>query len=163
MILKLEGHCDRPNATIEDVCLAVGALGRPNGPTYLIVEAENGDHAQTAGTDGRYVVESRTVLGEGFTHFRAFQPCGKNDPPAVVHYRQRCSKHPPRRCPIRVRESEVCQLVRVEEALVAFTATGERIDSVYWRDVTAEMLRDYERHQDDDDGEIRQITAGGQR
>jgi hypothetical protein len=96
MILTLEGHCDRPNATIENVYQAVAALGRTDGPTYLIVEAENGDYAQAAGSDGRYVVESRPVLGEGFRHFRAFQPCGKTDPPSVVYYRQRCSKQQPK-------------------------------------------------------------------
>jgi hypothetical protein len=34
MILALEGHCDRPNATIEDVYEAVAALGRTDGPLH---------------------------------------------------------------------------------------------------------------------------------
>lgn len=163
MILQLEGHCDRQHATTDDVYQAIVALGRRDGPTYLIVEAENGDYAQAAGTDGRYVVESRTVFGEGFKHFRVFERCGRADPPAVVHYRQRCSKHPPRRCPISVRESEVCHLLRVEQALLAFAATGERITTLNWRDVTDEMLRGCDRPHDNNDGECGQITAGGQR
>lgn len=158
MILKLEGHCDRLKATIEDVHRAVSALDRPDGPTYVIVESDNGDYAQAAGTDGRYVVESRTVFGEGFRHFRVFQPCGEADPAAVVHDRQRCPKHPPRRCPISVRESEVCHLVRVEQASVAFATTGERTDKLRRRDVTDEMLRDCERSLDDDDGDIGQTA-----
>ncbi len=38
MILKLEGHRDLPNTTIDDVVRAVFEITRPDGPTYLVVE-----------------------------------------------------------------------------------------------------------------------------
>jgi len=157
MILKLEGHRDLPNATIDDVVWAVYEIARPDGPTYLVVEDGQDTYAQAAGTDGRYVIESRTIFGEGFQHFRVARDLGGADAPAVIHYRQRCSKHPPRRCPLRVRESEVSALVEVERALVTFAATGERDETLFWRDVTTEMVKDFTRRPDEDD-EIGQIT-----
>ncbi len=157
MRLKLEGHRDIANATIDDVVRAVYEMASPDGPTYLIVEDGQDTYAQAAGTDGRYVIESRTIFGEGFQHFRVARDLGGADAPAVIYYRQRCAKHPPRRCPLRVRESEVCTLVEVERALVTFAATGKRDETLFWRDVTAEMVKDFTRRSDDD-GEIGLIT-----
>jgi hypothetical protein len=151
MRLKLEGHRDMPNATIDDVVRAIYELARPDGATYLIVEDGQDTYAQAAGTDGRYVIESRTIFGEGFQHFRVARDLGGADAPAVIHYRQRCDKHPPRRCPLRVRGSEVSTFAEVERALVTFAATGERDETLFWRDVTAEMVKDFTRRPDDDD------------
>ena len=149
MILKLEGHCDRSDATIDDVGRAVAEIARPDGPTYIVVEDGLDTYAQAAGTDGRYVIESRTMFGEGFQHFRVARDPGGVDAPAVILYRQQCSKHAPRRCPLRIRESEVCTLADVERALVTFMATGERDETLVWRDVTAEMVRDLTQRPDD--------------
>ena len=159
MLLKLEGHRDLPNAMIDDVVRAVYEITRPDGPTYLIVENGQDAYAQAAGTDGRYVIESRTIFGEGFQHFRVARDVGGADAPGVIHYRQRCSKHPPRRCPLRVQESEVCTFADVERALLTFAASGERDETLFWRDVTAEMVKDFTRRPDDDD-EIGLITPG---
>jgi hypothetical protein len=156
MILKLEGHRDLPNATIDDVVRAIYEIARSDGPTYLVVEHGEDSYAQAAGTEGRYVIESRTIFGEGFQHFRVYHDLTGPDAAAVVHYRQNCSGHPPRRHPLRVRESEVCRLVDVERALLTYAATGERDGGLQWRDVTAEMVKDFKRR--DDDGEIAQIT-----
>lgn len=149
MILRLEGHCDRSDATIDDVVRAVAEIARPDGPTYIVVEDGLDTYAQAAGTDGRYVIESRTMFGEGFQHFRVARDPGGVDAPAVIRYRQQCSKHPPRRCPLRIRQSEVCTLADVERALVTFMATGERDKTLSWRDVTAEMLRELTQQPDD--------------
>jgi hypothetical protein len=157
MILKLEGHRDLPNATIEDVAWAISEIARPDGPTYLVVEHGEDSYAQAAGTEGRYVIESRTIFGEGFQHFRVARDLAERESAAVIHYRQKCSKHPPRRCPLRVRESEVCSLADVERALLTYAATSERDSGLLWRDVTPEMVKDFKRR-DDDDGEIAQIT-----
>ncbi len=159
MILKLESHRDLPNATIEDVVRAVYALARPDGPTYLVLEDGEDSYAQAAGTDGRYVIESRTIFGEGFQHFRVARDLGGADAPAVIHYRQRCDKHPPRRCPLKVRESEVSTVADVEQALLTFAATGRRDATLFWRDVTPEMVKDFTRRPDDD-GEIGLLTPG---
>jgi len=153
MILKLEGHCDLPHATIKDVAWGISEIARPDGPTYLVVEHGEDSYAQAAGTEGRFVIESRTIFGEGFQHFRVARDLGGVDAPAVIHYRQRCSKHPPRRCPLRIRESEVCSLADVERALLTYAATGERDEGLQWRDVTPEMVKDFTRRPDDD-GEI---------
>jgi hypothetical protein len=154
MILRLEGHRDLPKATVEDVARAVYALARPNGPTWVIVNNGGESYAQAAGTDGRYVIESRTLYGEAFQHFRVFHHRSGADNPAVVYYRQRCKNHQPRRCPLNVRESEVSRLIDVERALLAFVATGERTDELLWRDVTQELVEDARQQHDDDDGEI---------
>jgi len=156
MLLKREGHRDLPNATIEDVVRAIDEMARPDGPTYLVVEHGEDSYAQAAGTEGRYVIESRTIFGEGFQHFRVCRDLVGADAAAVVHYRRKCSKHPPRRCPIRVLDSEVGSLVDVERALLTYAATGERDEGLRWRDVTPEMVKDFKRR--DDDGEIGQIT-----
>lgn len=153
MILKLEGHDDRPNATIADITRAVYQIARPDGPTFLVVERGEDSYAQAAGTNGRFVIESRTIFGEGFQHFRVCHDLPGPDSAAVIHYRQRCTKHPPRRCPLRVRTSEVCRLADVERALLTYAATGERDGGLAWRDVTAEMVND-SRRRTDDDGEI---------
>jgi hypothetical protein len=158
MLLRCEGQCDLPNATIEDVARALYEIARPDGPTYLVVEHGEESYAQAAGTEGRFVIESRTIFGEGFQHFRAFHDLSGPDSSTVVHFRQRCSKHPPRRCPLQVRESEVGGFADVEQVLLTFAATGERDGGLRWRDVTPEMVNDLNRRDDDDDGEIGLIT-----
>lgn len=157
MRLRLEGHCDQADATIDDIVHAVYEIARPDGPTYLIVEGGEDTYAQAAGTDGRYVIESRTGFGEGFQHFRVACDLAAADAPAVIHYRQQCSRHLPRRCPLRVQESEVSNITEVERAILTFAATGRRDGTLFWRDVTAQMLKDFKRRPDDD-GEIGQIN-----
>ena len=66
MILKLDGRRDLANASIDDVVRAVCEIARPDGPTYVVVEDGQETYAQAAGTNGRYVIESRTIFGEGF-------------------------------------------------------------------------------------------------
>jgi hypothetical protein len=160
MILKLEDHCNLPNATIEDVVWAIYEITRPDGPTFLVVEHGEESYAQAAGTEGRYVIESRTMFGEGFQHFRVCHDLAGPDGPAVVHYRQKCVRHPPRSCPLRIRESEVSAFADVERALLHYAATGRRDGGLRWRDVTPEMVKDSKRRPDDEDGEIRLIAPG---
>jgi hypothetical protein len=117
-------------------------MTQPNGPTYIIIEAKEGTYAQAAGTDGRYVVESRTQFGEGFQHFRVCRTWVGEDHPDIVYYGSKCSKHAHRRCPLHVQASEVCTLADVERSLVAFAETGCRDSELHWRDVTKVMLSD---------------------
>jgi len=148
MLLKIESHRDLANATPAQVARAISRLASPTGPTYIILETE-GSYCQAAGTDGRYVLETRDIFGEGFTHFRACvgQP-GSGEPTTVFH-RKRCSKHPPRRCPLSVLASEVVGFDDVRRALLAFASTGRRCPATAWRDVTEEFLKD---SRDDDVG-----------
>ena len=157
MRLRLEGHCDQADATIGDIVHAVYEIARPDGPTFLVIEHGEEAYAQAAGTEARYVIESRTMFGEGFQHFRVAHDLGGADAPAVIRYRQTCVRHPPRSCPLEVRESEVSAFADVERALLTFAATGRRDATLLWRDVTPEMLKDFARRPDDD-GEIGLIT-----
>lgn len=142
MKLILEGHPDRHDATRDDIVRAVKRMAMPGGPTYMIVSDDDGNYAQAAGTDERYIIESRSAYGEGFRHFRVCQPITGPDDKDVVYHRQKCSKHPPRRCPLTVRKSEVCDLGTVELAMSAYLLTGERVASLQWRDVTEEYLKE---------------------
>jgi hypothetical protein len=152
MELELQSKGTRKNVTIEDVVEAVHAMSRPNGPTYLVIKADNGDFFQAAGTDGRYVAESRIVLGEGFVHFRVCRPWPGEDHDSEVLYHSGCSKHPPRKCPIHIRASEVCDITHVEQAAVAFFKTGTRTSELEWRVVSGEF-----RKKADDDFTISDI------
>jgi len=140
MKLTLEGSRDRDDINAGDVVQAVRRLADPSGPTFVIVVDADGNYVQAAGTDGRYIVESRTVYGEGFQHYRLYQPIAGPDAADVVYHRKKCDRHPPRRYPLRVRKSEVCDLGTVESALLAFLETGERAASLLWRDVTDEEI-----------------------
>ncbi len=75
----------------------------------------------------------------------------------MIHFRQKCFKHPHRRCPLRIREPEDSAFADVERALLTYATTGERDEALQWRDVTPEMVKDFKRG-DDDDGEIAQIN-----
>jgi len=158
MRLKLEGFPDILNATPSDVAHAVLQMWRPKGPTFMIIEDGDGNYVQAAGSDERYVLESRSAFGEGFQHFRVCQQIAGPDGPDVVYHRQKCSRHPPRRCPLTVRRSEVCGIDTVSIAMSAYVTTGERIASLQWRDVTQESLEEASRRRGDD--EITPIRPG---
>lgn len=161
MKLKLEGYPDRDNATVANVAWAVREIASANGPTFLVVELGDEAYAQAAGTQGRYVIESRTKFGEGFQHLRVCHPLAGRDGKAVVYYRQQCERHRPRRCPLNIKKSEVSTLAEVEQALVHFARTGKRDSRLQWRDVTAQYIKDRNRPAEDDDDEITQIVPGG--
>jgi len=158
MKLTLEGYRDRDDVTSGDVVRAVGRIADPSGPTFVILEDSAGNYVQAAGTDGRYIVESRTVYGEGFQHYRMYRQIAGPDAADVVYHRKKCDRHPPRRCPLRVRKSEICDLGTVEIALCAFLQTGERAPSLLWRDVTDEEMAAATRRRPED--EIRTIRPG---
>ncbi len=156
MNLTLEGHRGRDDVTASDVVQTMRRIADPRGPTYVILTDADGNYVQAAGTDGRYIVESRSVYGEGFQHFRMHQQSEGPDAADVVYHRQKCDRHPPRRCPLRVRRSEVCDLGTVEFALLAFLQTGERAPSLLWREVTEDMIaKAAHRGHDDEITEIR--------
>jgi hypothetical protein len=158
MQLTLEGHPVLPNATSQHVSRGIDALTSPEGPTFIVVSHSDASYCQAAGSDGRYVVEYRDVFGEGFAHYRACLALPETGAPATVFYRRRCSKHPPRRCPLRVTSSEVVGLDDVRRALVAFATTGERCSVTAWRDVTADFLT--ERRDEELSADIRTISVG---
>ena len=140
--ITLEGAFDIRNATVESVSRAVEQFAGPQGPTYIIVQAADGSYVQAAGTEGRYVLESRDVYGEGFRHWRACRSSGPSGGKATIRYRRKCPKgeHPPRGCPLTVRREEVMSLAEVSAALVEFVASGCRIDGITWRDVSEEFV-----------------------
>jgi hypothetical protein len=162
MLLQLESHRDLANATPSQVARAISGLTSPTGPTYIILETE-GSYCQAAGTNGRYVLESREMFGEGFTHFRACRGQPGSGEPTTVFHRKRCSKHQPRKCPLQVLSSEVVGFDDVRQALLVFATTGRRCPATAWRDVTEEFLKDSRGDEvcDDEIGLIHPSGCGG--
>jgi hypothetical protein len=141
MRLTLEGYRDRKRVTPRDVARAIDKMASPTGPTYIVVKAEDGSsYAQAAGTNGRYVVESRDIFGEGFRHFRLCRDDAATSEPAVIYYRQNCSSHPPRGCPLRVLAVDVVGLEAVKTAILHYVETSERTGGLLWRDITQKLL-----------------------
>jgi hypothetical protein len=142
LTLRLEGHRDIRGATREDIEDAVLKIARPDGPTFIVLEDENGNYSQAAGTDRAYVIESRDSYGEGFSHWRAATQPLPSGQRAQAYYRQSCPKHKhqPRRCPMTVDSTQVLGLNAAAAALLAFHATGERCDDFPWHDVTEQFL-----------------------
>jgi hypothetical protein len=134
MRLTLEGHIDTPNATAGDVMRAVAKMARPDGPTFIVLESEDRRYCQAAGTNGRYVIESRTPFGEGFQHFRVWHPVAGPGEATVVPYRRR------RPYPLKVLTSEVCVFADVERVMHRFATARRRDPRFQWRDVTSELL-----------------------
>ena len=143
MRLTLEGYGNRERVSLGEVARAIDQMASPHGPTYIIVEADDRcSYAQAAGTDGRYVVEGRDVFGEGFRHFRLYRGDVAASEPSVVYYRQKCSKHPPRGCPLTVLAVDVVGLDAVKTAILHYVQTFERTPGLHWRDITHEFLEE---------------------
>lgn len=143
MRLTLEGHCDREEVTLAEVAVAIDKMASPTGPTFIVVAADDGtSYAQAAGTDGRYVVEGRDVFGEGFLHYRLHQGDAAKSEQVVVHYRQKCSNHPPRGCPLKVLAVDVVALPVVKAAILHYLETCERSNGLLWRDITREFVKE---------------------
>jgi hypothetical protein len=143
MRLTLEGYGNRERVSLGEVARAIDQMASPHGPTYIIVEADDRcSYAQAAGTDGRYVVEGRDVFGEGFRHFRLYRGDVAASEPSVVYYRQKCSKHPPRGCPLKVLAVDVVGLDAVKTAILHYVQTFERSPGLHWRDITHEFLEE---------------------
>jgi len=72
--LSVENLPSACRATGDDIRRAIESLRSPTGPTYINLTGSDGSYAQAGGTNGRYVIESRDVYGEGFRHWRAGVP-----------------------------------------------------------------------------------------
>jgi hypothetical protein len=152
LILKLEGHSDSLDVGCEDVEEAILKMSLADGPTFVLLEDQQGNYMQAAGTNRAYVVEARDVYGEGFSHWRAASEPLPSGSAAKVYYMQSCPKrkHLPRQCPITVDATQILGLNAVAAALLAFRASGERFGSVAWHDVTSGFL---ERHREEEDND----------
>ena len=153
MLLTVEGRPDVLGADFEDIDHAAAALATADGPTYLVLEGWGESYIQAAGSGGRFMIEYRDVYGEGFRHWRAFQPGNTSTAPTVVTFRQRCPnrKHPRRGCPLSVLACDVTTVEDVAEALTQYATDGTRTARLQWRDVSDEFLPG------DDDFRVRDI------
>jgi len=143
MRLTLEGFRDRERVTLREVARAIDKMASPTGPTYIVVAADDGSsYSQAAGTNGRYVVESRDVFGEGFLHYRLHHGNAATSEPSVVYYRQKCSNHTPRGCPLNVLAVDIVDLEVVKTAILHYVETSERSRGLLWRDITRELLEE---------------------
>jgi hypothetical protein len=158
--MSLEGHTDIPNVSLALVESGLLRMAAPNGPTYIILSEEDGSYMQAAGTEGRYALEARDAFGEGFLHWRAAKAEVARGVQATIYYHNRCShgKHAQRTCPITVDAGQVVGCEDVMESLLLFARARERSPSLYWHDVTAELLR---REAEKQIGEIRPRNTKG--
>jgi|GEM_PF-2556445 len=144
--------------TQDDIRQAVERMASPTGPTFIVINADADIYVQAAGTNGRYVIESRQSYGEGFTHYRVASCEPTVSVPTVVSYKNKCNKHPPRSCPIHAQTVDIVGLPEVLAVMLDFHRLHERSPAYFWRDVTAEIEVPEVTHDDD---AIQQISPSG--
>ena len=157
--LRIEDRADTELRDVQELQAAIARLTLPHGPTYVVVSQSSYEYAQAAGSDGRYIVESREFLGEGFVHWAAgFHHCDYRSE-TVVHYRTQCPRdeHPPRQCPLNTVVKRVLGHSDVLAILLHYYATGSRLAAYAWDDVTADYAGKQPRGDDDP---IQQIVPG---
>ena len=137
--LSVENLPSACRATGDDIRRAIESLRSPTGPTYINLTGSDGSYAQTGGTNGRYVIESRDVYGEGFLHWRAGVP-SKSDEKTSVHFYAKCNRgiHRPRSCPYKIHAADVLGWEDAKDVLLHYAATGTRHRGYSWRDVSSE-------------------------
>lgn len=138
--LVLEDHPDTPHATAADVERAVRAMAGPTGPTYILLKDPCGGFAQAAGFDDRFRVEARDAYGEGFRHWLAASPSVKDRSDVVMHYRNRCTIHGRRRCPLPAWGENVLTRADVLAVLLFYRDSGGRHGGYPWEDVSRYFL-----------------------
>ena len=138
--LILEDHPDQPFATPADVERAVSRMADPEGPTYVILKDPYGGFAQAAGFNDRFRIETRDGYGEGFRHWLAGSPDGKDRSDVVMHYRNHCAIHGRRRCPLPAWGENVLSLSDVLSIVTLYQASAERLGAYPWEDVSKYFL-----------------------
>ena len=138
--LVLEDHPDQPLATAADLERAVFMMADPEGPTYVMLKDPYGGYAQAAGFNDRFRIETRDVYGEGFRHWLAGSPDGKDRSDVVMYYRNHCDIHGTRRCPLPAWGENVLTLPDVLSILSFYQASGERLGTYPWEDVSNYFL-----------------------
>jgi len=152
--LVLEGHANHPLASTDDVERAVGMMAIPDGPTYIMLKDPYGSFAQAAGFDNRFRVETRDVYGEGFRHWLAGLPNVTDRSDVVMHYRNQCDVHGIRQCPLPAWGENVLGLSDVLSIMRHYHASGERLKTYPWEDVSQYFL---DEGLDGERGAIRRI------
>lgn len=137
--LRIEDRDDTELNDIQDLQAAIARLATPRGPTFIVISQTDHEYVQAGGCDGRYIVESRDFFGEGFLHWAAGYPQCNDRSETVVHYRNKClrSEHPPRRCPLNTVVKRVLGHHDVREILLHYYATGSRLATYAWDDISA--------------------------
>lgn len=103
------------------------------GPSFLVLEASNGDYVQAAGGLGRFTVEWREVYGEGFCHWKAG---------ATTVSRVGEAKVKTNGFHVAVRRYEVLSAAQAAQILSAFLRGATRPASFAWRDMTSDFACD---------------------
>lgn len=134
--LVVEDYPDQPFATAADLERAVSMMADPEGPTYVMLKDPYGGYAQAAGFNDRFRIETRDVYGEGFRHWLAGSPDGKDRSDVVMHYRNHCKIHGRRRCPLPAWGENVLSLSDVLSILSFYQASGECLRAYPWEDVS---------------------------
>ena len=138
--LELEECPHQLFATAADVEQAVRMMARPRGPTYVMLKDPRGGFAQACGFNDRFCVETRDVYGEGFRHWLAGLPNVKDRSDVVMYFRNHCTVHGKRRCPLPAWGENVLTLSDVRAIMLCYQASGERLGSYPWEDVSQYCL-----------------------
>ena len=138
--LVVEDYPDQPFATAADLERAVSMMADPEGPTYVMLKDPRGGFAQACGFNDRFCVETRDVYGEGFRHWLAGLPNVKDRSDVVMYFRNNCTVHGKRRCPLPAWGENVLTLSDVRAIMLFYQASGERLGSYPWEDVSQYCL-----------------------
>jgi hypothetical protein len=145
-MLRLEGHDDTALLGSKQIEQAIYDMGEPEGPTYIMLRNEDGGYAQAGGFKDRYRIELREVYGEGFRHWLAASPTRKDRSDVVIYYRNHCTIHGKRSCPLEAWGENVLTLADALAILLFYQATGERLGDYRWEDVSEYFLKDESGH-----------------
>ena len=128
--LQIEGQDTIYSPSEDEVIASIEILTPNGGPGFLILESPGGDYIQSAGGNGRYLVEWRMYSEGSFNHF-----CAGNLPE-----RSDFIEIPTNGYCVRVQENEVLSQEEVKSILVTFLLKDYGSKDFHWRDKTEEFL-----------------------
>jgi len=134
--LELEEHPNQSFASASDIEEAIRLMTKPRGPTRIMLKKPCGGFAKACGFNDRFCVETRDVYGEGFRHWLAGLPNVNDRSDVVMYFRNHCTVHGRRRCPLPAWGENVLALSDVRAILLFYQASGERLSDYPWEDVS---------------------------
>jgi hypothetical protein len=128
--LQVEGLDLIVSPSEEEVVSSIESLTPDGGPGFLILESSNGDYMQSAGGNGRYLVEFRKYSEGGFTHC-----CAGNLPENTKFV-----EIPTNGFCVQIQENEVLAQKEVKTIFIEFLLKGYALNDFRWRDKSEEFI-----------------------
>ena len=128
--LQVEGQDLIISPSKEEVVSSIESLTPNGGPGFLILESSNGDYVQSAGGNGRYLVEFRKYSEGGFTHC-----CAGNLPEKT-----KIVEIPTNGFCVQLQENEVLVQEEVKTIFIEFLLSGHALNDFSWRDKTKDFV-----------------------